>query len=248
MGDDFTKHYKTILPDDVLSELLKDIKVLVVEDHPIVQEQLVKALQIVEKKYSQYCFLIDTAKDIEEAYNKISLTLKNKAEQYGLILLDIKLPEYKAQNMLSGEDLGKWIKIKVKPNPSIIVTTSYTDGYRILNIVKTIDPDGLIVKSNITNNTLIEAIHQSLIDPPYYSSTVNKKIRNEVASNKGLDDLDRKILHLIANGANMKDLVELLPKSKSTIEKRKKKLMDFFNVKSYSNFDLITIAKEKNYL
>lgn len=248
MGDDFTKHYKTILPNDVLNELSKDIKVLVIEDHPIVLEQLVKALQIAEQKYSQYCFFIDTANNIEEAYTKITYKLTGKTEQYDLILLDIKLPEYKKQNMFSGEDLGKWINKKIKPTPSIIVTTSYTDAYRILNIVRTIDPDGLIVKSNITNNTLVEAIHKSLNDPPYYSSTVNKKIRKEVASNKILDDLDRKILHLIANGANMKDLVNLLPKSKSTLEKRKKKLMDFFNVKSYSNFDLVTIAKEKNYL
>ena len=62
------------------------------------------------------------------------------------------------------------------------------------NILKNINPDGFLVKSDVTSDELMRAFQVVLTDPPYYSHTVTKLLRTRIINEVVLDDIDRNIL------------------------------------------------------
>jgi hypothetical protein len=63
-----------------------------------------------------------------------------------------------------------------------------------------------------------------------------------------LDDLDIQLLVELANGAKMKELEQLLPLTKSGIDKRRRLLKEKLNLQSNSDRDLVLKAKEKGFI
>lgn len=227
----------------------KNLKVLIIEDHPLIQEQIIKALQLLNEKQDTYYFkTIHKVDTLEGAYHLIyNNTLQEKCF-YDILMLDIQLPTYAEKNLYSGEDFGIWLSTIYTTIPAIIVITAFTDGHRITNIIKTINPDGFIVKSDVDSTAFVNAIQQSIEYAPYYTTTVSNSMRKEITSSSLLDDVDRKLLFLLSNGATINEMVTMLPKSKSAIEKRKKRLMMLFGVKNSSTMELLRMARKKNFL
>ena len=116
-----------------------------------------------------------------------------------IVFLDISLPPSKGRKILSGEDLGLKLN-EVLPEAKVIVSTTFNDNYRIHSIFKNINPDGFLIKNDITPKELILAIEEVLTDPPYYSKTVMKLLRKQVSSDLLLDHIDRKILYELSVG------------------------------------------------
>ena len=85
-------------------------------------------------------------------------------------------------------------------------------------------------------------------DPPYYSKTVIKLLRDQVVNDFILDHYDRKILYELSIGTRMKDLPSVLPLSNAGIEKRKRNLKRMFNVKKLDDRQLLITAKEKGFI
>ncbi|MBL4887251.1 MAG: DNA-binding response regulator, partial [Flavobacteriaceae bacterium] len=130
----------------------------------------------------------------------------------------------------------------------IIVSTTFNDNYRIQNIFKSINPDGFLIKNDISPNELMTTINTVMDDPPYYSKTVIKIIRREISNEFVLDYIDRKILYELSLGTRMKDLPTVLPLSIAGIEKRKRHLKNIFNIKTVDDKELILKAKEKGFI
>lgn len=63
-----------------------------------------------------------------------------------------------------------------------------------------------------------------------------------------LDDNDLLLLYEMSNGAKLKDLLKIIPLSKSGIEKKKALLKEKFNITNNSDRDLIIITKQKGYI
>ena len=95
---------------------------------------------------------------------------------------------------------------------------------------------------------LADAFQQILRFPPYYSSTVNNYVKQTISSDIYVDDVNRKILHLLSQGIKTKSLNEYIPLSTSALEKRKKQLKLLFSVKDGKDETLLQEARDKGYL
>ncbi len=179
------------------------------------------------------------------AYKKIKKALEEKA--IDLFFLDIRLPKSNNGKILSGEDLGLIIN-RLLPDARIIVSTMYADNHRIHNILKNINPLGFLIKSDIASKELNQAIDCVMKGQPYYSKTVLELLRTQLSNNFILDKIDRELLYLLSIKTKTKDLPNILPLSKAGVEKRKRHLMDVFDIKEHEDKDLILQAKQKGFI
>lgn len=220
--------------------------VLIIEDHPLIIEAYKTALNYYSNYTESVVFSIQTAHDCDSGSKLIKNALKSEEHKY-IVFLDIKLPKSKDGKLLSGEDLGQLIREQL-PNPKIIVSTTFNNNFRVHGILKNINPEGFLIKNDITPLELLETIRVVVEDPPYYSKTVIKLLRDQVVNDFILDHYDRKILHELSIGTRMKDLPKLMPLSIAAIEKRKRKLKQMFNVKKLDDRELMISAREKGFL
>ena len=220
--------------------------VLIIDDHPLITSAYKSAFNYVEKQNDALSFNIDEAHDCDSAFKKIT-SLSSNSKNLDIVFLDISLPPSKDGQILSGEDLGLKIN-ELMPSTKIIVSTTFNDNYRIHSLFKNLNPDGFLVKNDINPKELVAAINTIITDPPYYSKTVIKLLRNEVASDFIVDAIDRKLLYELSIGTMMKDLPELLQLSLPALEKRKRHLKQIFDAVSPYDKELLQKAKEKGFI
>lgn len=219
--------------------------VLIIDDHPLISEAYKTALKYVEKKNTNINFTIDVAHDCDSANAKIE-EFHETQKPLHITFLDMSLPPSKDKKILSGEDLGLIMNQKL-PETKIIVSTTFNDNFRIHNILKNLNPDGLLIKNDISSKELVNAITEVLNNPPFYSKTVLKSMRKQYSSDLFIDDIDRRILYEISVGTKLKDITNVAL-SVHGIEKRKKSLKQIFNVENSDDKALILIAKEKGFI
>ena len=114
--------------------MTQTFNVLIIDDHPLIIESFKRALKHITATCSDYKFKIKTASTCDSANAEIDEFVQNGI--IDLVFLDISLPVSKKGVMTSGEDIGVRLRslfIKVK----IIVATTYTNNYRLTNILKT---------------------------------------------------------------------------------------------------------------
>lgn len=219
--------------------------VLIIDDHPLITSAYKSAFNYVEKQSGILSFNIDEAHDCDSAFEKIT-SFSSNSKNLDLVFLDISLPPSKDGKILSGEDLGLKIN-ELMPSTKIIVSTTFNDNYRIHSLFKNLNPDGFLVKNDISPKELVATINTVITDPPYYSKTVIKLLRNEVSSDFVLDNIDRKLLYELSLGTMMKDLPEILLLSLPALEKRKRHLKQVFDADSPYDKELLQKAKEKGF-
>ncbi|WP_431156737.1 response regulator [Winogradskyella poriferorum] len=222
---------------------MKHINILMVDDHPIIIEGYQNVLM--STKEEDQTLLIDTANNCDTA--QLMINRASKATPYDVCFFDISLPASEDGRYASGEDLALLAQ-KVMPDCKIIILTMFNESFRIHNIIKEINPDGFLIKSDLTSMELADAFQQILKFPPYYSSTVSNYIKKTISSEIYVDDVNRKILHLLSQGIKTKSLSEYIPLSTSAIEKRKKQLKLLFSVTDGKDESLLQEAREKGYL
>ena len=220
------------------------LRILMVDDHPMIIEGYQMTL-IATKKAHQH-LEIDIAHDCDMA-NELIRKAANSEQPYDVLFFDISLPASKDGLITSGEDLAKIARTYL-PDSKVIILTMFNESFRILNIIKEINPEGLLIKSDLTSSELAEAFQHILSSPPYYSSTVNNFLNTTITSDVYLDDINRKILHLLSQGIKTRSLKEYIDLSMSAIEKRKKQLKLLFSVEDGKDETLLKIAREKGFL
>jgi DNA-binding NarL/FixJ family response regulator len=223
---------------------MQKLNILMVDDHPMIIEGYQNTL--LATKHEDQELSIDIASTCDMA-NELMLASIKHHNPYDILFVDIKLPPSKDGSITSGEDLAM-IARKVLPNAKVIILTMFNESYRIHNILKAINPDGFLIKSDLTSNELAKAFQSILINPPYYSSTVNGFVRQSITSDIYVDDKNRKILHLLSQGIKTKNLAEHLNLSLSAVEKRKKQLKEIFKIQDGQDESLITEAKKKGFI
>ena len=213
----------------------EQIRILMVDDHPMIIEGYQNTLMATKKPHQVLHIDIATTCDMADMLMKKSLD----KEPYDLLFFDIRLPPSKDGLITSGEDLAK-IARKILPDAKVIILTMFNEALRIHNIIKQINPEGLLIKSDLTSSELAEAFQQILVRPPYYSSTVSDLLKKSIRSDIIIDDINRKILHLLAQGTKTKSLKNHIDLSMSAIEKRKKhlKLLSWF----YKKRDMMSLV------
>lgn len=223
----------------------QEFNVLIIDDHPLISEAYKSAFSQVTKKDENTTFKISVADNCDDANDRIIEASKEKT--IDIVFLDMKLPPSEKKGILSGEDLGIKIK-KLLPDTKVIVSTTYNDNYRIHSIFKSINPEGFLIKNDISPQELVSSIETVIKDPPYYSQTVIKLLRKEVANEFILDKIDRQLLYELSIGTKMKDLPKILPLSIAGVEKRKRILREMFDVNKKGDKELVKIAREKGFI
>lgn len=164
-----------------------------------------------------------------------------------LVFLDIKIPPSLDRKFISGEDLGAKIK-ELMPSTRIIVSTTFNDNFRINNILVNLNPDGFLIKDDISPEDLILAIRTVLIKPPFYSSSVLGFLRKQATNEIVLDRIDRRLLYELSIGTKMNEMPNILYLSMPALEKRKRRLKEVFDTEKKNDRDLILAAKTKGFI
>lgn len=221
------------------------INTLIIDDHPLIIEANTTALRHLASNNKDLNFKIKTANSCDSAVNIIESISKN--EMLDLVFLDIRLNPSIDGSIISGEDLGIKIRNLFK-NVKIIVITTFNDNSRLNSILKSVNPESLMVKNDLTPKSLINAIEAVLNGDTYYCNTTSKLVRSLLTNDISLDEHDRKILYELSIGTKMNELPNILPFSIGGIEFRKRRLLDIFNVSSRDDRLLIKIAREKGFI
>ncbi len=219
------------------------LNILMVDDHPIIIEGYQNTLMATKRE--DQTLIIDTANDCDTA----DLLMRKAAREkpYDVLFFDISLPASKDGALTSGEDLAKLSK-QLMPKGKIVILTMFNESYRIHNIIKNINPDGFLIKSDLTSSELAEAFQHILVAPPYYSSTVSQFLNKIIVNEIYIDETNRKILHLLSRGIKTRSLPEHIDLSISSIEKRKKQLKELFSITDGKDETLIMEARKKGFL
>jgi DNA-binding NarL/FixJ family response regulator len=224
--------------------MIEKIKILMIDDHPMIIEGYQNTLLFTKKENQE--LEIDIANNCDEAIVYMDKSI-NRGTPYDVLFVDISLPPSTDGLMSSGEDLAEYAR-KVLPKAKIIILTMFNESFRIHNIIKTIDPEGFLIKSDLTSKELASAFQAVLNNPPFYSGTVNSHIRKTITSDIVIDEKNRKILHLLSQGIKTKNLASHLDISTSAIEKRKKQLKDLFDVQDGEDETLLNEARKKGFV
>lgn len=225
--------------------MIPTLNTLIIEDHQLIIDGYTRALNYVSEKNTNTNFNMRIAKNCDEANTEIEHAIDH--DILDLVFLDISLPPSKNGELVSGDDIG--IKLKqMFPKVKIIISTHLSNNYRLVNILKTIKPDSLLLKSELTFQTLTEGILNVINGVPYYSKPVLKLLRQHICNDFNLDNIDRQMLYHLSLGTKTKELPEIVHLSLAGIERRKRRLNQIFNNEKKSDKSLLKLAKDKGFL
>ncbi len=224
-----------------------ELNILLVDDHPLIVEAYVNLLKSSEELTKKYTLVLETANDCDAAIRRIDFAAKSR-NKYDIIFTDIKLPPSANREIVSGEDLAIYAKKKI-PSARIVILTMFNESYRIHNILKNVNPDGFLIKNDVTSKEFLIAFEKIIQDPPYYSTTVNKYFRKQSSvSGSLLDDINRKILFHLSQGVKTKDLSKYINLSQSAIEKRKNHIKNLFELEKANDEALLREAEVRGFI
>lgn len=208
------------------------VKILMVDDHQMMIEGYKSVLSLNDK----YTVESTAANNCETAYKII--TNPSNLNVFDLVFLDYSLPPYPEQNIYSGEDLALLVR-KYMPNTKIIMLTTHSDAIKLFTIVKKVQPNALVVKSDFQPEQLIEILNKVLEGFTYYSELVHERIKERLLSQGLLDRIDRQIIVLISEGFLIKSIATQLNVSEDTVKKRKSKIKDLLGIEKGSDEDIL---------
>ncbi|KOP36914.1 DNA-binding response regulator [Flavobacterium sp. WLB] len=223
---------------DPNSELIQP-NILIVDDHPFIIEGYKNAITRYNPK--EYDFIIAQAHDCRSAYELLE---DENTPQFEIAFLDISMPAYEEKNLFSGEDLAKLI-LKKMPYCKIVLLTMYTELLKIKTIIRTINPNGLIIKNDLTFDELLFAFDKVMKSEKYYSQSVVKMLNQSPHNSIEIDEFDKQILFHLSKGTEVEEMPQYIPISITEIEKRRTSLKELLKIRSGSDDDLVKEAKGK---
>jgi len=221
------------------------LKILIVDDHPMIVEAYKNILTSAD--FDKYDLSIDTADSCDAAIRKIEISAKKTP--YNLMFFDVKLPPSSDGSIISGEGLAVYAKKKL-PDVKIAILTMFDENYRIHNILNSANPDGLLIKNDVTSKEFLTAFEIILNNPPYYSRTVAKYFRKQTMNFQDslLDEVNRKIVFHLSKGVKTKNLTNYINLSLSAIEKRKNQIKGLLGLGKVSDEELIREARKRGFI
>ncbi len=218
----------------------EEFKVLIIEDHPLVSESY-KSILVSNIEYN---FQILKAANCGDALRIINRSKQGK--HFNLFLIDIQLDASEDGTITSGEDLAVYIKSEF-PNSKIIILTAIDNTERVKSIIKSTPHDALMIKTDITPKTLLQAFNSVMNDNSYYSTRVKRLNVLTLENEELLDDIDKKIIFHLSKGVTTKNLPSFIDLKLSMIEKRKSTIKQIFNV-SGGDAELLLEAEKRGFI
>ncbi len=219
------------------------IRILAVDDHEMIV--LGYKYTIEGCDFEKYKVTVNIAPSYQEGKEEIESS--SNRMPYDIILLDIQMFPDSAKEERGGVDLGLLVR-KISPTSKVVFLSSFSDSYHINNILKTVNPDGYMVKSEVDEKTLQDMVKTVIENPPYYTAAALQAIRRKMANEDQIDERDKKILYQLSIGTKTKDISSLVAASSTTVENRKRQLKVIFNVENGNDFALIEEARKRGFI
>ena len=202
------------------------IKILVVDDHPIVRAGLKQILA-----ESDDLVVAGEASNSQEALEKVS------ANNFDVVLLDIAMPGR------SGLDIIKDLKNE-QSDLSVLVLSYFPEEQYAIRALKA-GSSGYLVKKSAPDE-LVEAIQIVSRGRKYISASVAEKLVDEMgggekkAPHERLSDREYQILRMISSGKSVTDIADNLCLSVKTISTYRSRLLRKMEMKN--NAEIISYA------
>ena len=198
------------------------LKVLIVDDHPLLREALRRALD--GKRDME---IVAEAGDGEEA---VKLTSELKPD---VVIMDIVMPK------LNGIEATKKIK-EVTPNTAVLILTAYNDEEYILGLLDA-GAAGYLLKS-ARGSDLVEAVRaiqagESVLHPNIIAKLLKRAMTGPVEGHQRselLSERESEVLKLVALGMSNKEVATKLLVSERTIKAHLTNIFNKLNVASRS--------------
>ena len=214
----------------------KEIKILLVDDHRLVQEGIASILGKIEG--ISICGKCESG---EEAVDKV------RSLNPDVVLMDIMMKG------MNGIEATRWIKEQNNAVKVILVSTEVKKELVSMGIKSGID--GYIPK-DASKETLLEAIQKVSSGERYFTEAITKLIfedyylgekgekKRERKISEGLTQRENEILELVAEGIGNKEIGERLFISVRTVETHKTHILDKLGLKNTA--ELIRYAIKHN--
>lgn len=212
---------------------MKNIRVLLAEDHTIVRKGL-RSLLDAEAGME----VIGEAANGREAVDKVQQLLPD------VVVMDIAMPH------LNGLEATRQIK-KRFPEVKVVILTVHTNEEYIRQILRA-GASGYLVKQAAPRE-LIAAIHAAQRGDSYLSPSVSRKVVAQYVQRAGavaeqdsyekLTNREREVLQLIAEGNSTRQIADLLHISVKTVETHRAHLMDKLDIHTVAGLTQYAIRK-----
>ena len=199
------------------------IKILIVDDHPVVAEGLRKLIQ--DSKIAEVIGVAGSGKACMDFL---------KWEKPDIIFLDINLPD------ASGLDLCKTIKEK-NPAQKILALTTFNERSVVLKMMEN-GADGYILK-NSESDEILEAIKEINAGNKFLAVEVEAILKKKTDGGMILTRREKEVLNLIADGLTNQEIAEKLFISPLTVDSHTKNLITKLSARNSAS--LIKLAVEK---
>ncbi|WP_300699917.1 response regulator transcription factor [Bacteroides sp.] len=189
---------------------VKDISILLVDDHDLVLQGLKRVIDSSLSEIKNVC----TASSGQEALHLIA------SRPFHLYVLDMELPD------MSGIDIVTRIREK-DSQACIIVNTMHEEIWFIKNLIQC-DVNGILFKS-IDSKRIVEAIRCVLDGGTYYcpyaEQVRNQMKRSEEGRGVALTSRELDVLKRISEGKNTQEIAQELCVSTNTVDTHRRHLM-----------------------
>lgn len=194
----------------------KKINILVVDDHQMNSDAYINLIKSSQGKKE---IIFQKAIDCYSGFKVIKQAEKTRTP-IDIALIDISIPEYKEEKLLSGTDVAMLLRNSF-PDCLIIMLTMHTEPLILFNVFKQVNPEGFISKNDIDFEMFPEVFDRIVNIENYFSPTINAAIQSLVKQTLKWDEFDTQIILLLDKGIQTKDLPQYIDLSLSSIEKRK---------------------------
>jgi len=217
------------------------VNILIVDDHQFIIQGYKNVINLFPDKSFTFNFI--EASDCKSGYD----TIVNAAQPFDIAFLDVSMPEYPEKNIHTGEDLAKLL-IETMPSCKIALLTMHSESLKVQSIIEEINPVGLVIKNDLTFDSMILALTSIIQGETYYSDSVIKFLNNQQKEKVYVDVIDRQILHYLSKGINYDDIPLYITISSSSVKTRKENMKDLLGISGTDDATLVAVAKDRGML
>ncbi|MFW6070620.1 MAG: response regulator [bacterium] len=194
---------------------MERIKILVVDDHPIVRQGITSLLS----NYPEF-EIVDEA-DCGAAAIEVA-----ESHTLDVVLLDIRMPGE------SGLDILQRIR-SIQPEAQVLMLTSFDDDEYVVGALRA-GARGFVLKS-VSDEMLVNAIRgvhrgERILSPQVAERVVQQLLSDDAAPAVTFDEDERQILSLLTEGASNTQIADALYISVSTAKRKLRAIFDKLDV------------------
>jgi len=191
------------------------IRVLLVDDHPMVREGMKRLLEG-EGGFE----VVGEVDSVEEALVELE---RGRTE---IVVMDIQLPG------INGVEGTRMLKA-AHPEVKVVIVSAYGEEY----LVPSIDAgaDGYLLKT-LPPGELVKSMHQAALGQSPVDSALTRHLMNQAAAGKASDgegmptERQQDVLKLVANGLSSKELASRLYISQTTLKREFRNIFNLLGV------------------